>query len=204
MNFRLQLLLCSLLAVAVAAAEGPQHRMASAQAAKNGTGGGPEKKKIEVCKLLTSAEIQGVQGEPVEAATPGTQPGGGLLMSQCLFRTATPAKSVSLALAVPAKQRPRDFWRKQFHAAAAEPESGKSLVDSEKERARGPEDEEGAKPRMIANVGDEAYWVGGPITGALYALRGKTFIRVSVGGVREESVRIEKSVALARAALKRL
>ena len=204
MNFRLiQLLLCSLLAVAVAAAEGPQHRMA-AQAAKNGTRGGPEKKKIEVCKLLTGAEIQGVQGEPVEAATRSTQPGSGLLMSQCLFRTATPARSVSLALAVPAKQRPRDFWRKQFHAAAAEPEPGKSLVGSEKERARGPEDEEGAKPRRIANVGDEAYWVGGPITGALYALRGKTFIRVSVGGVREESVRIEKSVALARAALKRL
>jgi len=31
-----------------------------------------------------------------------------------------------------------------------------------------------------------------------------SFIRISVGGVRDESARIEKSVALARAVLKRL
>jgi hypothetical protein len=53
-------------------------------------------------------------------------------------------------------------------------------------------------------VGEEAYWVGGPVVGALYILRGDTFLRISVGGVREESRRIEKSIALARAALKRM
>jgi len=35
-------------------------------------------------------------------------------------------------------------------------------------------------------------------------LKGDTFLRISVGGVREESVRIQKSVAFARLALKRL
>lgn len=38
--------------------------------------------------------------------------------------------------------------------------------------------------------------MGTPITGALYVLKGD-FVRVSVGGVGEESVRIEKSKALA-------
>lgn len=33
--------------------------------------------------------------------------------------------------------------------------------------------------------------------GALYVLKGNSFLRISVGGVREESAQIEKSVALA-------
>jgi hypothetical protein len=39
---------------------------------------------------------------------------------------------------------------------------------------------------------------------ALYVLQADNFVRISVGGVREESVRIEKSKALARAVVKRL
>ena len=162
-----------------------------------------EAEKIDVCKLLTSAEIEGVQGERVEEAKPSAQPSGGLLMSQCLFRTPTPAKSVSLALAEPSAQKPRDYWRKQFHSAA-EKEDKDDAGKASKKPSREHEEEEGSKPRAIHDVGDEAYWVGGPITGALYVLRNNTFIRVSVGGVREEPARIEKSVALARAALKRL
>jgi hypothetical protein len=46
--------------------------------------------------------------------------------------------------------------------------------------------------------------VGTPITGALYVLHGDKFVRISVGGVGEESVRIEKSKAPARAIVKRL
>ena len=42
------------------------------------------------------------------------------------------------------------------------------------------------------------------MVGALYVLKGDTFLRISVGGVREEPARIQKSVALARLALKRL
>jgi hypothetical protein len=49
-----------------------------------------------------------------------------------------------------------------------------------------------------------AYWVGTPITGALYVLQGDNFVRISVGGVGEESARIERSKVLARAAVKRL
>jgi hypothetical protein len=40
--------------------------------------------------------------------------------------------------------------------------------------------------------------------GALYVLKGNTFLRISVGGIREEPVRIEKSKALARIAIKRM
>jgi len=70
--------------------------------------------------------------------------------------------------------------------------------------ARREREEELRKARAINGIGDEAYWVGNPLTGALYVLRGNSFLRVSVGGVREEAARIEKSKALAQAALKRL
>jgi hypothetical protein len=162
-----------------------------------------------VCALLTSAEIRSVQGETVEETKPSQQANGGLPLAECLFRTTTPAKSVSVAMAVPGKQSPRDFWRKQFHASAAtakpahaetHPEKGQKKAGIEDKE----EDDESTRPRAIPSVGDEAFWVGGPISGALYVLRGNKFIRISVGGVRDESERIRKSVALAQSALKRM
>ena len=39
------------------------------------------KKSVEVCSLLTSAEIESVLGEAAKQAKSSTQPGGGLLRS---------------------------------------------------------------------------------------------------------------------------
>jgi hypothetical protein len=162
--------------------------------------------KTDVCSMLSSADIQAVQGEPVVESKASPQSSNGVTMSECLFRAATPAKSVSLALALPGKQSPRDFWRKHFHSEdasksdkPAKPAKARPQNDKKQEK----EDEE-TRPRAIGGVGDVAVWMGSPISGALYVLRGNSFIRVSVGGVREESARIKKSVALAHLALKRI
>lgn len=164
----------------------------------------PAKAKIDACALLTSADIQAVQGDAVQETKPSTQPSGGLVMSQCLFRTASPSKSVSLALASPGSVSPRAFWQKQFHSGKPESEDKeKDSLAAERKNARQEEDES-TQPRMIKGVGEQAYWVGSPMVGALYVLKGNTFLRISVGGVREEAARIQKSVALARLALKRL
>ena len=159
--------------------------------------------KPDPCTLLTSADIQAVQGDAVQDTKPSTQPAGGLVMSQCLFRTASPSKSVSLAVASPGSVSPRAFWQKQFHG---KPESDGSEKDKSAVGRKDTKEEEAesTQPRMIKGVGEQAYWVGSPMVGALYVLKGNTFLRISVGGVREESARIEKSVALARLALKRL
>ena len=120
------------------------------------------------------------------------------------------AKSVSLAVARtnPAdtsKLTPRAFWRKQFHAEdrqegkEKDARAGKAGQRSEPER-----EEELRKARAITGLGEEAYWVGNPILGALYVLQGDMFLRISIGGLRQEPERIEKSKALARAALKHL
>ena len=177
---------------------------ASAQKTSSNSAKQP-KPKTNACALLTSADVQAMQGDQIQETKPSTQPGGGLIMSQCLFRTATPSKSVSVAIASPGSISPRTFWQKQFQSgkpASGEKAEKKPLTGSKKQEKE--EDDESTRPRAIAGVGEEAYWVGGPMVGALYVLKGNTFVRISVGGVREESARIEKSVALAHLALKRL
>jgi hypothetical protein len=157
--------------------------------------------------LLTSAEIEAVQGEPVKETKANVQPNGEMLVSECLFHTANFAKSVSVALATTASAKssaltPRKFWQKQFHAGSMD--EGKMRTAGKSTQKPEPEGEEARKPRRIKGLGEDAYWVGTPIAGALYVLQGDTFVRISVGGVGEESARIEKSEVLARAVVKRL
>ena len=174
-------------------------------APKDAHNSGRQTKAADPCKLLTRSDIQTVQGDAVQETKPSTPPFGGLVLSQCIFRTANPSKSVSVAIASAGSASPRAFWQKQFHSGHPEseekekenPEAGRK---GEKER----EEEEGTQPRAIQGVGEQAYWVGSPMVGALYVLKGDTFLRISVGGIREESVRIEKSKALARIAIKRM
>jgi hypothetical protein len=114
-------------------------------------------------------------------------------MSQCFFATSSP-RSVSIAVAGTrsagsSRITPRAYWQRQFHP-------------SEHEQAE--EGEHDNAPRPIAGIGEEAFWAGNRIAGALYVLHAKTFLRISVGGVRDEAERIEKSKALALIAMKRM
>jgi len=194
-----------LCAIAVPARQAPGR---SPQGRMSGDAGTLASGKKDACTLLTSAEIEAVQGEPVKETKASVQPNGEMLVSECLFRTTKFAKSVSLALATrpstkPSALAPRQFWQKQFHARDTEEDE----IHAAGQGAKKPESEDEAearKPRRIEGLGDEAYWVGTPITGALYVLQGDNFVRISVGGVHEESVRIEKSKVLARAVVKRL
>ena len=169
-------------------------------------------KEVDVCALLTSAEIEAVQGEPVKETKPSARPTGGFLMLQCFLSTATFAKSVSLTLAVPDPAKPsapgpREYWQKQFHPPEQaekgkdQPAAGKAKAPKKTEEER---EKELGKPRPVAGLGEEAFWVGNPITGALYVLKGDAFLRISVGGEKDESVRIKKAKTLAEKALKRL
>jgi hypothetical protein len=146
---------------------------------------------MDACALLTNAEIEGVLGEPVTERKPGTPVTGTLMTSQCFFGTST-ARSVSLTVtrantAGRSTQTPREYWRQQFHRD-----------DDDKER------DTRARPIAGVGVGEEAYWTGNRFAGALYVLRGEAFLRISVGGMRDEQARIAAARALALAAVKRL
>ncbi|HYW99873.1 MAG TPA: hypothetical protein VE822_12230 [Candidatus Elarobacter sp.] len=177
---------------------------AATQSAKKGTD--VSKGTVYACALLTPAEIEAIQGERVEETKPTVRPSGGLFATQCLFRTPTLNKSVSLFLIAsdplhPVPLTARQLWQKQFHSSEVdeEPVAGenKKKLDPQRER-------ESREPRPIRGLGEEAYWVASPVASALYVLKGEMFLRISVGSAGQESERMEKSKALARAVLKRL
>jgi hypothetical protein len=146
----------------------------------------------DACALVADADVRAVLGVAVTERRPAAEQARGLLLSQCYLGSGTP-RSVSVAVAGSTRSggtivTPRAFWRAQFHGG--EKETG--------------EREHETKARPIAGVGDEAFWSGTRIAGALYVLRRNTFIRVSVGGIRDEQERIEVSRRLALKALARL
>src|SRR5258707_12205686 len=65
-----------------------------------------KKGTVDACALLTSAEIEAIQGERVEETKPAVRPGGGLFTSQCVFRTPTLSNSASVPLTEPDPAHP--------------------------------------------------------------------------------------------------
>ena len=102
---------------------------------------------------------------------------------------------MSLALGIPLttdskRSGARQYWQRQFKR--------------EDREERGEAGEKDGPPKRLAGLGDEAFWVGDPVTGALYVLRGEVFLRVSVGGPPNQSQKIKRARTLAIYALKRL
>lgn len=169
------------------------------------------KPKVDACAMLESKEIQSVQGEAVKETKLSGQAGGGLQISQCFFTLPTFANSVSLLVAqkgdgTDAKD-PREFWRETFQKGAGEKERERERErDKDKKAgARGEEEEdEGAPPQKIAGVGDDAYWIGSRVGGALYVLKGNSYLRISIGGSGDQASKINKSKTLAQKAIARL
>jgi len=158
----------------------------------------PAASNVDACALLADADVRAVLNVSVNVRRPASEQAGGLLLSQCYLDTGTP-RSVSIAAAGNTRAgrttvTPRAFWRDQFHRRD-ERASERDASD------RGHEREGGARP--IRGVGEEAFWSGTRVAGALYVLRGDTFLRISIGGISDEQERIEKSRQLARRALLR-
>ncbi|MFN2596703.1 MAG: hypothetical protein ABR563_05895 [Pyrinomonadaceae bacterium] len=176
-------------------------------------------KKLEACELLTSDDIKAVQGEEVRESKPGQSAEGVLSASQCFFTTATCNKSVSLQVTRAADaQAMRRRWDTMF--ARAKEEGGKDErekrdKDRDKDgdknknaqsgaRGGGEEEEGGTPPVPVKGVGEEAFWAQSRFSGILYALKGDSFVRVSIGGADKPEERLRKSKLLAQKALARL
>jgi hypothetical protein len=166
-----------------------------------------ERKKIDACSLLTSEDIQKIQGSPTKENVPSEKAEGGFRISQCYFTAAESNRSVSLTVTQPDADSPnpgsgKEQWKQQF-GRFMEPGNGTDKEEATRESA-GDKSEEGAPPTPIKGVGDAAFYVGNRVGGTLYVLKGETFLRVSLGGPEENQVKIEKSKALAVKALQRL
>ena len=190
------------------------------QVAQNGepaatTAASTGKGKIDACALLTSPEIRSVQGEPLKETKASGSAEKGFLVSQCFFTLPTFNNSISLVVTQRGEgaggRDPKEFWEATFEKSEGEGEKErdkKSAKEREKEKERGKgreeEEEEAAPAQKITGVGDEAFWTGSRVGGALYVLKGSTYLRISVGGAGDQQSKINKSKALARLALKRL
>ncbi len=153
---------------------------------------------MDACALLTSGEIEAVQGSPITETKGSEHSEAGLHVSQCYFGIEQ-SKSVSLAVtqADPdssVKRTPRDYWQETFEHRAVHKEND---GDSEEER-------ESETPIKVEGIGDDAYWIGNRVGGALYVIKNNAFIRISVGGADDQKTKIDKSKTLAKKALERL
>ena len=164
--------------------------------------------KLDACSLLTADEVKSVQGEAFKDTKASSGSENGMVISQCFFSLPTSANSVNVAVMQKGEgsgaRDPREFWEKTF-ASRTEREKEKERERKEKSaKDREEEEREDAAPQKVDGVGDEAFWTGNRVGGALYVLKHNAYIRVSVGGAGDQKTKIEKSRTLARLALKRL
>ena len=145
------------------------------------------------CTLLTKEEAQAVQGEPFKTTKASAHSAGGVVESQCYFETPTPVNSIVLTVTRKAQggRDPIETWKEIFH--------GESERKKEKE-----EGEAEKKPLKVDGLGDEAFWTGTRVGGALFVLKGNCYIRISVGGAGDQEQKTERSKKLAADVLKRL
>lgn len=166
------------------------------------------KPKVDACALLTSQEIESVQGEALKETKLSGQSGGGFNVSQCFFSLPTFTNSVSLLVAQKGDgtgaKDPKLFWRETFHKDERE-EKERERDKNEGDKKRGEEEEEeSAPPLKVAGIGDEAFWMGSRVGGALYVLKGNAYVRISIGGTADQANKIKRSKALAQKAIARL
>ncbi|MFL6530384.1 MAG: hypothetical protein ACJ8KX_07940 [Chthoniobacterales bacterium] len=154
--------------------------------------------KIDACSLLTSEEIQSVQGEAVQETKPSSSSGKGFYAAQCYFSLPTHTNSVVVTVtqraAAATGKGPREWWAETFHREEGErePERGRGREREEEERKN--------PPTKIDGVGDEAFWTGNAVGGALYVLKDDVYIRVSTGGKGQ----LDRAKRLAELAVKHL
>ncbi len=153
---------------------------------------------FDACALLTAKEVEEVQREPVKQTKRNESFNGSFITSQCFYLAAAFARSVNLTVArteprKTARTAARDYWMQIFHG------SGKL-----RQGAGSSEEKESEEPRPVSGLGEEAFWLGNRISGALYVLEGNSYLRVSVGGPGNEAAKIESAKRLAQQALRRL
>jgi hypothetical protein len=147
----------------------------------------------EVCALLSSEDIEAVQKEGVKDTKPSEKSAAGLSVAQCYFELPTASNSIVLTVTRKAEggRDPSESWKDMFHR------------ESPREKKEEGEEKE-KEAQKIEGLGDEAFWTGTRVGGALFVLKGNVYLRISVGGAGDQAEKIAKSKTLAGIALKRL
>jgi hypothetical protein len=173
---------------------------------------------LDACSLLKNEEIEAIQGSHIKEAKNSQSPGSNLQTAQCFYLAEEFSKSVSLSVtrAVSGssnKTSVSDFWKQRFVNAEKHEEKERDEKEREGDREKKEslrqqreerEEKEGGSVTKIEGLGDEAFWSGTRVGGALYVLKNQAFVRISLGGADTNEVRIEKAKKLAAKALERM
>ena len=132
-------------------------KQASAQAtATPAPTAGAAQPSAGACGLIEKSEIESLQGEQMRGSEPSTGTEAGMVFSDCYYTVISSdgTKNLSVHLRVlrddpqaPGRGTLKAFWGERFQGA------------KEKKKAE--------KPRVVAGVGDEAFWLGNNVMGAL-------------------------------------
>jgi hypothetical protein len=148
---------------------------------------------LDACALLTADEIASVQGEAVRETKPSTQTLGVLTVSQCDYVLPTESNSIVVTLTQASAANASELskqWSDMFHNDSARAEPAEAGAE--------------ASRREVHGLGEQAFWTGSPISGALYVLKGNQQLRISVGGADDVNTKIDKGEVLAEFILQRL
>src|SRR5438105_2644322 len=176
--------------------------------------------KIDACTLLTADDLKSVQGEVFKDAQRSDRLDGDFIVAQCYYAMPTMADSVVVNVTTPkddsGARSPKALWEQTFGGDEDKEREGKGERDREKDKQkdkaknqpaeRGEEggEKEAAPPERVKGLGDEAFWVGSPVGGALYVLKNDLFFRISVGGAGDQKAKLNKSKLLAQKVLTKL
>jgi hypothetical protein len=170
---------------------------------------------FDSCALITKQEIEAIEESPVIDSKNSGRSDEGLSFTQCFYTTKEFSRSVSLAVTraepnASPKRSIKEYWEGMFGKFEGEHKQREEAEDKEKreslheQRREKGEEGESAPPKKVTGVGEEAFWIGNRVGGALYVLQKNNFVRVSVGGPDPEEKKIEKCKALAEKAFPRL
>jgi hypothetical protein len=164
----------------------------------------PTPTKFDACALIQKKEIEALQGS-IKDTKGSERVDGDFRVAQCFYTAADFSRSVNLTVfqkhpTDPSRRGSIEFWKHTFGRYAEKKEG----EHEEKEAKEPREKEEGAPPRRIERLGDDAYWVPNRFGGTLYVLKGEAIMSISIGGPDSEEVKIDKSKKLAAKALRRI
>ena len=166
------------------------------------------KTKVDVCSLISGADLKNVQGEQPKETQRSDREDAGFIVSQCYYSLPTTADSVVLNVTTAGEgagaRDPREYWEETFARKAEKNEPERQREGKAKEEREGEGEEGAARPQKIAGLGEDAYWIANRVGGALYVLKKELFFRISVGGPGDVNAKLKKSKALAQRALKRI
>jgi len=181
---------------------------------------------LNACALVTADEFAAQQGEALKDAKVTNRSEGDLDISQCFLAAQTFSKSVSVIVTTNTRgkdptQDMKKLWESKFSVHDNDKDKDADLdrekdkdKDADKDKNEKPankaaahdrdDEEEGSNAIKVDGLGDEAFWMGDARAGILYVLKGRSYLRISLGGADDQDTRLTKAKAFATAAMSRM